>query len=74
MNKEELFTEVESFFKKQLDLDLTDVVVLRNNKFHLKMELTAISMGSMQLDLNQEEHGVMANFLEQVAKDNKVGA
>lgn len=69
MTKSELFLLFQAKFKEQLGLELSDVVVLQEGKFVLKMELMALSIGSMKLQLSNEEHGFMASFLTQIQDD-----
>lgn len=70
MTKAELFLLFQNKFKEQLGLELSDVVVLQDDKFVLKMELMALSIGSMKLQLSNEEHGFMSSFLSQIQEDN----
>lgn len=69
MNKTELFELFELKFREQLSLELSDVVSLESNKFVLKMELMALSIGSLKLSLEPEESGHMASFLTAIQED-----
>ena len=71
MKKEELFNKFKKCFQEQMGLDIEEVLEFKENTFVLKMELMAISMASMRLDLDKEEHGQMAEFLELIKEDNK---
>ena len=70
MTKAELFLLFQNKFKEQLGLELSDVVVLQDDKFVLKMELMALSIGSLKLQLSNEEHGFMSSFLTHIKNDN----
>jgi hypothetical protein len=70
MNKQELLDLFTAKFKEQLGLELSDVVSLENDKFCLKMEMMALSIGSLKLDLTDDEHDQMSEFLTMVKDEN----
>lgn len=70
MKKQELYDLFKKHFKEQMNLDLEEVLTIQDEKFVLNMELMAISMASMNLNLSKEEHGQMADFLSLIREDN----
>jgi hypothetical protein len=70
MSKQELYDLFKKHFKEQMNLNLEEVLTIQDDKFVLNMELMAISMASMNLNLSKEEHGQMADFLSLIQKDN----
>lgn len=70
MSKQELYDLFKKHFKEQMNLNLEEVLTIQDDKFVLNMELMAISMASMNLNLTKEEHGQMADFLSLIQKDN----
>tara|TARA_Y100000588_G_scaffold240585_2_gene254425 strand:+ start:41359 stop:41598 length:240 start_codon:yes stop_codon:yes gene_type:complete len=70
MKKQELYNLFKKHFKEQMNLNLEEVLTIQNDKFILSMELMAISMASMKLELSKEEHGQMADFLSLIQEDN----
>ena len=70
MRKTELYNKFKGIFMEQMGLDLAEALTLsRHGNFRLSQELIGISMASPRLDLNREEHGEMAEFLDLIAKD-----
>ena len=70
MKKQELHDKFKKMFEDQMNLDLSDVVEVVDGKFVLHMELLAVSMGSLSLDMTKEDHGDMATFIEMIQVDN----
>lgn len=70
MSKQELYDLFKKHFKEQMNLNLEEVLTIQDDKFVLNMELMAISMASMNLNLSKEEHGQMADFLTLIREDN----
>lgn len=70
MKKQELLNLFTKKFKDQLGLKLSDVVSLQDDTFSLKMEMMALSIGSLNLTLSDEEHTLMSEFLTLVTDDN----
>jgi hypothetical protein len=70
LKKQELLNLFTKKFKDQLGLKLSDVVSLQDDTFSLKMEMMALSIGSLNLTLSDEEHTLMSEFLTLVTDDN----
>lgn len=70
MTKQELYLFSEKIFLEQLGLKLSEAVSFDNEKYILHIEQIGLSMASLQLNLSNEEHGYMHDFLEFVRKDN----
>jgi len=64
----ELYETMEKIFLDQLGLNLSEAVENDNGKYTLKIELMGLSMASINLSLSKEEHGLMAQFLEELKK------
>jgi len=61
--KKELYNKFRELFLTQMGLELSEVLVLENDKFILKMDLLSISMASLSLKLSKDEHSDIAKFL-----------
>jgi len=68
--KKELYNKFRELFLTQMGLELSEVLVLENDKFILKMDLLSISMASLSLKLSKDEHSDIAKFLELIRDDN----
>jgi hypothetical protein len=70
LNKQNLLNLFENKFRAQLKLEISDVLFLENDQYILKMDQMALSIGSLKLELSDDEHIQMAEFLSLVQKDN----
>lgn len=62
---EKLYELFEPIFLEQLGLVLSDAITLNESKegYDLKIERLGISMASLSLNLSEDDHLAMANFL-----------
>lgn len=73
MNKTELMQFANTHFKDQMGLELSDILTLENDKFSITSDnKLGLSMASIRLDLSDDEHGIMADFLTAVSDDNSI--
>lgn len=57
-------------YEEQLGLDISEVLVVENGKYKLLMEMLALSMSSLALDMTAADHHRMGVFLEEIIADN----
>ena len=70
MNKQKLFEFVAEKFKSQMDLELSEILSLNDDRFQITLNnRLGLSMASLRLRLDGEGHEKMATLLKAIDAD-----
>ncbi len=70
MSRIEMMEFASDIFKEQMRLNLSDILTMQNDRFSISSDnKMGLSMASLRLDMTDEEHVTMAEFLTAVGAD-----
>ena len=71
--KQKLLTFADEKFKNQMNLNISDILTLTNDKYYITSDnKMGLSIGSLSLKLNGEEHKKMATLLTLISEDSNI--
>lgn len=57
-------------YEEQMGLDISEVLVVEDGKYKLLMDMMALSMSSLKLEMTEQEHHRMYTFLQDIMSDD----
>lgn len=73
MDKQKVMEQISGLFKDQMGLELSDILTIKDGKFLISPEnTTGLSIASLGLKMDNDEHGIMEELLTAVTEDNPI--
>lgn len=61
-----------SMYEDQMGLDIGEVLVVEDGKYKLLMDMMALSISSLRLNMTDAEHERMGKFLKEIMSDDSI--